>query len=230
MSLNRCAISCLIISRLASLAAFFSPLHPSSEPPTAPRAGFSSGRESSALRRPARRSRPPDSHSPPRPEARRPPSHPWSNRPRPPPPFPAPPDPIPSGSRNWLRSRIPDSVVLFLPCLPCLPWSRSSVCPSRNWLRSRIPDSVVLFLRASVPSVVKVFRFSLAACIFRNSSSVCLNSRDFAAWDLRSRSASGPGSNDAASASSIASSPAISSCSAIISSSRSIRPAIIPLM
>ena len=29
----------------------------------------------------------------------------------------------------------------------------------------------------SVPSVVKVFRFSLAACIFRNSSSVCLSSR-----------------------------------------------------
>ena len=38
MSLNRCAISCLIISRLASFAAFFSPPRPSSEPPTAPRA------------------------------------------------------------------------------------------------------------------------------------------------------------------------------------------------
>ena len=38
MSLNRCAITCLIISRLASLAPFFSPPRPSSEPPTAPRA------------------------------------------------------------------------------------------------------------------------------------------------------------------------------------------------
>jgi hypothetical protein len=36
MSLNRCAITCLIISRLASLAPFFPPPHLSSGPPTAP--------------------------------------------------------------------------------------------------------------------------------------------------------------------------------------------------
>ena len=34
-----------------------------------------------------------------------------------------------------------------------------------------------------MPSVVEVFRFSLAACIFSNSSSTCLSSRLFAARD-----------------------------------------------
>jgi hypothetical protein len=38
MSLNRCAITCLISSNLASLAPFFPPGHPPSEPPADPRA------------------------------------------------------------------------------------------------------------------------------------------------------------------------------------------------
>jgi hypothetical protein len=62
------------------------------------------------------------------------------------------------------------------------------------------------------------------------SSSVCFSSRLFAAWNRRNLSAPGPGSNDAASARSIASSPSISSCTAISSSSRPICPAIMPLI